>query len=47
VIYIPFLQRPFGTVPLRAVDWLLCAVVGSTVLWLYELLKVVRRYRKV
>jgi Ca2+-transporting ATPase len=47
VVYIPFLQRPFGTVPLRPVDWLLCIAVGSTVLWLFELLKVVRRRRKV
>jgi P-type Ca2+ transporter type 2C len=45
VIYIPFLQRPFGTVPLRPVDWLLCIVVGSSVLWLYELLKFIRRRR--
>jgi P-type Ca2+ transporter type 2C len=47
VVYIPFLQKPFGTVPLRPVDWLLCIAVGSTVLWLFELLKVVRRRGKV
>jgi Ca2+-transporting ATPase len=46
VVYIPFLQRPFGTVPLRPVDWLLCIAVGSSVLWLFELLKLVRRRRK-
>jgi P-type Ca2+ transporter type 2C len=44
VVYTPFLQRPFGTVPLRPMDWLLCVVVSSTVLWLYELVKLVRRH---
>jgi Ca2+-transporting ATPase len=43
VVYLPFLQRPFGTVPLRPVDWLLCVAVGSTVLWPSELAKLVRR----
>jgi Ca2+-transporting ATPase len=46
VVYIPFLQRPFGTVPLRPVDWLLCVVISSTVLWLYEVVKLVRRHSK-
>jgi Ca2+-transporting ATPase len=46
VVYTPFLQRPFGTVPLRPVDWLLCTVIGSTVLWLYEVVKFVRRRRR-
>ena len=31
VIYLPSLQRAFGTVALDAVDWLLCAVVAFTV----------------
>jgi Ca2+-transporting ATPase len=46
VVYLPFLQRPFGTVPLRPVDWLLCLAVGSTVLWPSELVKLVRRRAK-
>jgi Ca2+-transporting ATPase len=46
VVYVPFLQRPFGTVPLRPVDWLLCLAVGSTVLWPSELAKLVRRRRR-
>jgi Ca2+-transporting ATPase len=46
VVYIPFLQRPFGTVPLRAVDWMLCIIVSSTVLWLYELVKLIRRHSR-
>jgi Ca2+-transporting ATPase len=45
VVYIPFLQEPFGTVPLRPIDWLICTVIGSMVLWLYELVKLVRRRR--
>jgi len=39
VIYTPFLQSAFGTVPLSITDWLICIVVGSTVLWLMELKK--------
>jgi Ca2+-transporting ATPase len=43
VIYVPFLQHAFSTAPLSASDWLLCAAVGSSVLWLRELSKVLRR----
>jgi Ca2+-transporting ATPase len=42
VIYVPFLQRAFSTVSLTAGDWLLCAAVGSSVLWLRELSKVAK-----
>ena len=41
VIYTPFLQRAFGTVPLSAIDWAICIAMGSTVLWLMELKKLV------
>ena len=43
VIYTPFLQRAFGTVPLSATDWVICIAIGSTVLWLMELKKLVLR----
>ena len=43
VIYIPFLQQAFSTVSLSAGDWLLCAAVSSSVLWLRELSKVAAR----
>jgi Ca2+-transporting ATPase len=43
VIYIPFLQRAFSTVSLGLGDWLRCALVGSSVLWLRELSKVAIR----
>ena len=39
VIYAPFLQPAFGTVSLSFTDWLVCAVVASSVLWLRELSK--------
>jgi Ca2+-transporting ATPase len=45
VIYIPFLQQAFSTVSLSADDWLRCAAVGSSVLWLRELSKVITRAR--
>jgi P-type Ca2+ transporter type 2C len=43
VIYLPFLQKAFSTVSLNIGDWLLCATVSSSVLWLRELNKVVTR----
>lgn len=43
VIYVPFLQQAFSTVPLSLNDWLVCFLVGSSVLWLMEIRKVVTR----
>jgi Ca2+-transporting ATPase len=43
VVYVPFLQRAFGTTGLQWGDWLRCALVGSTVLWLHELVKLIAR----
>jgi Ca2+-transporting ATPase len=45
VVYAPFLQRPFRTVPLSPRDWLVCTAVASSVLWAMELRKVVIRAR--
>jgi Ca2+-transporting ATPase len=45
VIYVPFLQQAFSTVSLSAGDWLFCAAVASSVLWLRELSKAVMRAR--
>ena len=41
VVYVPFLQQAFSTVPLAAGDWLVCAAVASSVLWIRELTKLV------
>ena len=43
VVYVPFLQRAFGTVGLTARDWALCVGVASTVLWLREGSKLIAR----
>jgi P-type Ca2+ transporter type 2C len=45
VIHVPFLQRPFRTVPLDPGDWLLCVAVASSVLWATELRKLLGRAR--
>ena len=45
VIYVPFLQNAFSTMSLGLSDWLRCAAVASSVLWLRELSKVIRRWR--
>jgi Ca2+-transporting ATPase len=46
VVYVPFLQRAFGTVGLAARDWALCIGVGSTVLWLREASKLIGRLQQ-
>ncbi len=44
VVYAPFLQRAFSTVPLRPRDWLVCIAVASAVLWVEELKKLGLRF---
>jgi Ca2+-transporting ATPase len=36
VVYLPALQRAFQTTPLAASDWLACALVASSVVWVRE-----------
>jgi Ca2+-transporting ATPase len=43
VVYLPFLQQAFSTVGLSVSDWLRCAAVASSVLWLRELSKAATR----
>ena len=43
VIYVPFLQQAFSTTPLTLGDWLTSIAVASSVLWLVELGKLIRR----
>lgn len=45
VVYVPFLQQAFSTTALSAGDWLKCAAVGSSVLWLREASKLIARWR--
>jgi magnesium-transporting ATPase (P-type) len=45
VVYLPFLNRPFGTTPLSPAGWLVCAGMASTVLLANELRKMVARRR--
>jgi P-type Ca2+ transporter type 2C len=44
VIYAPFLQRAFGTVSLSPQDWVFCAAIASSVLWLREISKLATRW---
>ncbi len=46
VVYIPFLQQAFSTTSLSGGDWMRCAVVASSVLWLREIGKAVTRARE-
>ena len=43
VVHVPFLNLAFGTVPLSAEQWLVCAAMGSVVLWYAELRKLAFR----
>ena len=43
VVHLPMLQRAFGTVALSGADWAFCAAVASSVLWVRELSKALRR----
>ena len=43
VVYTPFLQRAFGTVPLNGGDWMFCIAVASSVLLLREITKLIGR----
>ncbi len=43
VIYVPFLQRAFGTTPLSVGDWAFSVAVASSVLWIRELNKMITR----
>jgi len=45
VVYTPFLQQAFSTASLSFGDWLRCTAVASSVLWLGELGKLIRRAR--
>lgn len=46
VVYLPWLQTAFQTVPLTLNDWLFCIAVASSVLWLRELSKLFTPRRK-
>ena len=43
VVHLPILNLAFGTVPLTLTQWLVCAAMGSSVLWFSELRKLLRR----
>ncbi len=45
VIYLPFVNRPFGTTPLDGPQWRFCTGVASTVLWASELRELASRLR--
>jgi Ca2+-transporting ATPase len=46
VVYVPVLQQAFTTAPLSAGDWLRCACVASSVLWIRELQKMMSAHSR-
>lgn len=46
VIYLPPLQKSFGTVPLSPRDWLLCTGIASSVILAVEVIKIFLRVRQ-
>jgi Ca2+-transporting ATPase len=45
VVHVPLLNVAFGTVPLTFTQWMVCAAMGSVVLWVIELRKLANRAR--
>jgi Ca2+-transporting ATPase len=45
VLYLPPLQRAFGSTALSGADWLRCLAVSSAVLWEREIVKLISRAR--
>ena len=45
VVYVPFLNEAFGTRPLTLDQWLVCVAMGSIVLWVDEIKKLLVRTR--
>ena len=45
VVHLPFLNAAFGTTPMGFEDWLVAFALGSSVLWVEELRKIVARRR--
>ncbi|MGH8873072.1 MAG: cation-translocating P-type ATPase [Acidimicrobiia bacterium] len=43
VVQTPFLNEPFGTIPLSLADWAICTALASIVLWADEAKKLVER----
>ncbi len=43
VVYLPFLNKAFGTTPIAASDWMVCIIMASMVLWVDELKKLIMR----
>ena len=45
VVYVPLLQTAFGTAALTLEDWIACAILASSVLWVEEARKAFARRR--
>jgi Ca2+-transporting ATPase len=45
VVYVPFLQKAFGTAGLSLEDWVFCAAIASSVVWLREAGKLITRLK--
>ena len=43
VIYTPFMQKIFHTVPLGMADWLIIIIIASSIIWTQEAIKFRRR----
>lgn len=46
VVHVPFLNAAFDTSPLTGSEWLLCAALASSVLWVNEIWKLTKRRRR-
>lgn len=47
VVYIPQFNTIFSTTPLSAMDWLFVIIISSSILWIGEIIKLVKREEKI
>ncbi len=45
VVYVPYFNRIFKTVPLSGMDWIVVVLISSSVFWIAEVVKFVKRRR--
>jgi len=45
IVYLPFFNRIFNTIPLNLNDWLIILAISSSIIWLNELIKLAKRIK--
>lgn len=43
IVYLPFFNRIFNTIPLSLTDWLIILALSSSIIWLNEIIKLIKK----